>query len=223
MPAGSNPLLGTAPVTLAGLLERFPAESPPIGTAGAAVTILLREGSTEVEALLIERTERPTDPASGQVAFPGGRVEPSDGSLVRTALRELQEEVGLAEGDLAGPLRFVGSAHAFRFGITVGVFAGALGPTGSPPTALSADEVAHVFWLPRSALGETRRVQRETLHGLLEVPATVFENHVLWGFSRRILREFFGLPTEDEWGGPTFAPDPGRSRTGDADGSRSQG
>jgi 8-oxo-dGTP pyrophosphatase MutT (NUDIX family) len=66
------------------------------------VTILLRNGRSGVETLLIERTERPTDPASGQVAFPGGRVEESDGALVRTALRELQEEVGLTEGDLAG-------------------------------------------------------------------------------------------------------------------------
>jgi 8-oxo-dGTP pyrophosphatase MutT (NUDIX family) len=221
--SGPNPLVGSAPASLDGLLGRFPTESPPTGTAGAAVTVLLRDGRSEIETLLIERTERPTDPASGQVAFPGGRVEEGDGSLVRTALRELQEEVGLTEGDLAGPLRYFGSVHAARFGLTVGIFAGALGPAGAPPTVLSADEVAHVFWLPRSALGETRRVRRDTGRGFLEVPATVFEGHILWGFTRRVIRQFFGLPTEDEWGGPTFAPDPVRSRTGDADSSRTQG
>jgi 8-oxo-dGTP pyrophosphatase MutT (NUDIX family) len=187
------------------------------------VTILLREGRSEVEFLFIERTERPTDPASGQVAFPGGRVEESDGSLMVTALRELQEEVGLTETDLAEPLRYVSTEDAVRFGIKVAVFAASLGSGGHPPTALSAQEVAHVFWMPRSALGETRRVHRETVRGLQPVPATVFEGHILWGFSRRLIRQFVGLPTEDEWGGPAFAPDPSRSRTGDADSSRREG
>ncbi len=164
-------------------------------------------------------TERPTDPASGQVALPGGRVEDSDGSLRVTALRELEEEVGLTETDLAGPPRYVATENAFRFGLTVAVFAAELGSTARPPSVLSVDEVAHVFWLPRSALGSEKRVHRETDRGLLEVPATVFEGHVLWGFTRRLLREFYGLPKEDELGGPAFAPDPSRSRNGDADAS----
>ncbi|MGA8542854.1 MAG: CoA pyrophosphatase [Thermoplasmata archaeon] len=211
--------MGSAPKDIAGLLSRFPSVAPPIGSAGAAVTILLRQGLREVETLLIERTERPTDPASGQVALPGGRVEDSDGSLRVTALRELEEEVGLTETDLAGPPRYVATENAFRFGLTVAVFAAELGSTARPPSVLSVDEVAHVFWLPRSALGSEKRVHRETDRGLLEVPATVFEGHVLWGFTRRLLRQFYGLPKEDELGGPAFAPDPSRSRNGDADAS----
>ncbi|MGI0156328.1 MAG: NUDIX hydrolase, partial [Thermoplasmata archaeon] len=189
---------GSGPETIAELLDRFPAITPPTSTAGAAVTIVLRDGASEVETLLIERTERPTDPASGQVAFPGGRVEDSDGSLLATALRELEEEVGLTRADLGGPPRFVRAEHALRFGIRVGVFAAALGPTGGAPTAVSSEEVAHVFWLPRSGLDETRRVLRQTSRGFLEVPATVFEGHVLWGFTRRVVREFFGLRSDDE-------------------------
>lgn len=219
MPSGAGSPAGSAPEPIAELLERFPESSAPIGSAGAAVTILLRDGASEVETLLIERTERPTDRASGQVALPGGRVEDSDGSLADTALRELEEEVGLTRADLAGGLRYVRTEPAIRFGVRVAVFAGKLGPDGNPPTARSVEEVAHVFWLPRSRLLDTRRVHRETHLGLVAVPATVFEGHVLWGFTRRIVREFFGLSTEDEWGGPAFAPDPSRSRTGDADAS----
>ncbi len=223
MSAGASAQVGSAPATLEELLARVPEVSPPVGTAGAAVTILLRNGSTEVETLLIERTERPTDPASGQVAFPGGRVEDSDGSLSVTALRELEEEVGLTRADLAGSPRYVGTEDAFRFGMKVAVFAAALGPNGAAPTVLSAEEVAHVFWLPRSALGVTQRVHRETPRGLMEVLATIHEDHVLWGFTRRVIRDFFGLPTEDAWGGPAFAPDPSRQRGGDADASRTMG
>lgn len=223
MPAGASPRIGSAPETLEELLGRYPDSTPPTGSAGAAVILLLRNGFSEVETLLIERTERPSDPASGQVAFPGGHVEETDGSLRETALRELQEEVGLTRADLLGPPRYVTTENAIRFGLQVGVFAGVLGPNGRAPSALSRDEVAHVFWLPRSALGETRRVHRETGRGLMEVPATIYEGHVLWGFTRRLMRQFFDLSTEDERGGPPFAPDPGRGRTGDADASRRLG
>jgi 8-oxo-dGTP pyrophosphatase MutT (NUDIX family) len=223
VPAGPCSRVGSAPESIAELLGRFPESAPPTPTAGAAVTIVLRDGASEVETLLIERTERPTDPASGQVAFPGGRVEESDGTLAATALRELQEEVGLTPMDLIGPVHYVRTEHATHFGIDVGVFAAALGAESHPPTPLSVEEVAHVFWLPRSSLGLRHRVHRETSRGLVEVPATVYEGHVLWGFTRRVIREFFGLESDDEWGGPAFAPDPSRSRTGDADASRREG
>ncbi len=223
MAPAARPVAGTAPDRISDLLARFGDGAPPLGSAGAAVTIVLRDGESDIETLLIERTERPTDLASGQVAFPGGRSEDSDGSLRRTALRELQEEVGLAPSDLAGVPRFVAREPAVRFHVDVAVFAAELAPGAHPPTALSADEVAHVFWLPRSELAATRRVHRETGRGLVEVPATVFEGHILWGFTRRVLRSFFGLPTEDDGGGPVFAPDPARQRGPDADASVRQG
>jgi 8-oxo-dGTP pyrophosphatase MutT (NUDIX family) len=210
--SGERARVGSAPEELDALLGRFTEGAPPVGTAGAAVTILVRAGLSEVETLLIERTERATDPASGQVAFPGGHVDPADGSLEATARRELAEEVGLTENDLAGPLRFVSIQRAQRFGLSVAVFAGTISPTGSSPSPLSRDEVAHVFWLPRSALGRTVMVDRRTGYGARPVPATVFEGHVLWGFTRRVLREFLELPPEGDLGGPVFAPDRQRER-----------
>jgi len=197
---------GTAPRSVAELLSRFPAISPPVSTAGAAVVIVLREGRTEVETLLIERSERAEDPASGQVAFPGGHVADGDGSLVVTALRELEEEVGLTRSDLSGELRYVGTELAVHFGLKVGVFAGLLAPDAQAPTARSQDEVAHVFWLPRSALSGSAPIVRETSLGLAEVRATVYEHHILWGFTRRVICRFFGVTSQDEPIGPVFVP-----------------
>jgi 8-oxo-dGTP pyrophosphatase MutT (NUDIX family) len=201
-----TPDLGSAPQSVAELLDRYSDGSPPVGTAGAAVTIVLRNGAKEVEVLLIERAERATDPASGQVGLPGGHVEEVDSSMARTAARELREEVGLLETDLNGPLRYVETLEASRFRMHVAIFAGELAPGGGSPTVASRDEVAHVFWLPRSALAQTRPVARETGLGRVEVAATVFEGHVLWGFTRRVLRDFFGYPAQDLTGGPAFAP-----------------
>lgn len=208
MPGGPPALAGVAPRSLEALLRRFEPLVPPAFSAGAAVTIVLREGEQEVEVLLIERTVDPEDPASGQVALPGGHVAERDPSLVATALRELEEEVGLTETDLEGPLRYVGTRFAARFEIHVAVFAGRLAEEAGLPSVRSAEEVAHVFWLPRSALGVTRRVHRDTPLGFREFNASVVDGHVLWGFTRRVLRQFFELPTEDDLLGPSFAQMP---------------
>jgi len=199
---------GTAPRSLPDLLARFPVLAPPVSTAGAAVVIVLRDGREEVETLLIERAERESDPASGQVAFPGGHVAEADGSLAETALRELSEEVGLSRMDFAGELRYVDTVLAVRFGLKVGVFTVGLSPDASPPTPRSAEEVAHVFWLPRSALAGAHAIDRETSYGPAEVPATVYDGHILWGFTRRVLCQFFGISSRDELIGPVFVPHP---------------
>ncbi len=204
MAAGSAGRVGDAPEALAALLERYPVLAPPTPTAGAAVTIVLRNGLREVEALLIVRATNPDDPASGQIGLPGGRVAESDDSLLGTALRELEEEVGLTRSDLARDPRFVGTRPARAFNLHVGVFAAELGPHARAPATEDTKEVAHVFWLPRSALAGSRRVPRETVRGTVEVNATLVEGQVLWGFTRRVLRDFFGLPTEDDLGGPAL-------------------
>lgn len=154
---------------------------------------MLREGRSDVEVLLIERAVRTDDPASGQVGLPGGHAEEEDASLGATAIRELEEEVGLAASDLRDAPRYFGLAHASLFSLTVAVFAAELGPAGRTPTAHNVREVAHVFWLPVSELRRFRRVARDTSMGRRDVEAVVFDGHVLWGFTRRVLLDLFGV------------------------------
>ena len=189
-------------------LRRWRETAPSVAEAGAAVTIVLRRGADDVETLLIERAERTGDPASGQVALPGGHVDSDDRSLAAAALRELAEEVDLRAADLGGPPRYVRTLLATRFGLRVAVFAAALGAIGRPPRPADPREVAGVFWLPRRALEVTRTVDRDTPRGRLAVPATVFDGHILWGFTRRVLLEFFDLPVEEPVGSarPSSAP-----------------
>ncbi len=61
----------------------------------AAVALILREQSNQIELLLIERAIIPGDPWSGQLAFPGGRVAITDNNLCSTAIRETAEETGI--------------------------------------------------------------------------------------------------------------------------------
>lgn len=192
MTTGAAP--GAASARLAELLRSAADPPPPAGAAGAAVLILLRcDGANEeIEVLLIERSVRAGDPGSGQVGLPGGRFHRGDTTLRETALREAEEEVGIGPLDLAESPRYVATEHARAFGLEVAVFAAPLSPHGRAPGARSPEEVAGVFWLHSRRLSEVSRVPRETGRGPAEVDAAVFDGHVVWGFTRRILREFFG-------------------------------
>lgn len=62
----------------------------------AAVAVVLRESDQGAQALLVQRAHRPGDPWSGDMAFPGGRVDAVDElSASRAACRETAEEIGL--------------------------------------------------------------------------------------------------------------------------------
>jgi 8-oxo-dGTP pyrophosphatase MutT (NUDIX family) len=198
-------------------LGPLPRDAPPSDGAGAAVLAVLREGRSEIEALLLERAVRADDPASGQVSLPGGRRDAADSSLLATALREFEEEVGLARGDLEDAPRYLGSFPARAFDLRVAAFAAVLGG-GRAPSPRSLTEVADVFWLPLSAVSRPIRARRATREGLQDVDATMHEGHVVWGFTHRVLRVLWELVRAPsargaDPGGVRPASDPGSQST----------
>ncbi|MEM0129149.1 MAG: NUDIX domain-containing protein [Thermoplasmata archaeon] len=174
--------------SVAEILRAHP-PAAPIGrdAAHAAVLALLRTGAEGPEVLLIQRPHRTGDPASGQVSFPGGHVEPDDSSIMEAALREATEEVGVGVEDLAGPVRFAGIGAAFAERIPVGVFVAELRGDAGPPRRASPGEVDELFWLPLGRVDPPARVRVASSRGPREVDATVFEGHVVWGFTRNVL------------------------------------
>jgi 8-oxo-dGTP pyrophosphatase MutT (NUDIX family) len=174
-----------------------PVEALAAGTLPAAVAVILHEMQNEggIEALFIKRAERAGDPWSGQVAFPGGRREPSDADLLATAMRETREEVGidLRSATLLGAL----DDHAPRTPtlppVVVRPFVFAV--VERPPLELDG-EVQRAFWVPFSRLAEPGVYHDVTLsiRGTPRTfPAYQLGDDLIWGMTERIVTGFVEL------------------------------
>jgi 8-oxo-dGTP pyrophosphatase MutT (NUDIX family) len=151
----------------------------------AAVLIGLVERTSGPHLLLTQRTTHLRDHA-GQISFPGGRVERFDASIVATALREAQEEIGLdpAQVEVLGELAPYDTATGFRIHPVVGWL--------TPPFELRPDphEVEDVFELPLAFVVDPGNHRRQSFRrGPLTRTYYVlpYENRFIWGATAGIL------------------------------------
>jgi 8-oxo-dGTP pyrophosphatase MutT (NUDIX family) len=184
--------------------EKIP--SPEGGLTHAAVTLFLRQAERSASAdetgfsaeiLIIKRAVRAGDPWSGHLAFPGGRAEKADATLLDMAMREAEEEVGIDArhgGRVLGRLPTVRPLSTRLPPITVTPFV-ALAPQGAIPR-LQPLEVEDAFWMPLDELIRTGRaasVRWETIEGVREFPAFPSPRGRIWGITERILSSFIAL------------------------------
>jgi 8-oxo-dGTP pyrophosphatase MutT (NUDIX family) len=173
----------------AGLLGLIP------GLRRAAVAVVLRPDQRDACALLIRRTEREDDPWSGQMALPGGRVEPRDGGCVREAARrETHEEVGVdltRHGRWLGRLpdqQAIGRGRPLPMIISPQVYA----LQSEPELALDGREVAEALWVPLGALASghydgTHSWRAPGLPARLDLPCWRYRGRTIWGLTHRML------------------------------------
>ena len=169
-------------------------ETPyPAGILGtnpqpAAVLIPFLQKEDGWHLLLIRRTVMPHDRHSGQVAFPGGRCDPTDPDAVTAALREAQEEVGITPNDVRvlGRVRDMLTITNYRVTPIVGL-------VPWPYEFISQEEeVDRIFTIPLNWLIKpaNRAIQMRGLQLLgQDVPVIYFQEYdgeLLWGASARI-------------------------------------
>lgn len=159
----------------------------------AAVALVLRAVEARgLELLFIRRAEYAEDPWSGQVAFPGGRREPGDESLERTAIRETWEETGIdlaASGAIIGALDDVRPNTIVLPRVVVRPFVAAV---SSDAEIRESGEVAEAFWVPLDALREEAGWgDTEVTAGGIARTVHAFQHgeHTVWGMTERIVRQ----------------------------------
>lgn len=126
----------------------------------------------------------------GEISFPGGRYMESDGNLLATALRETEEEIGIAfsPSQVAGSLRPVRTMTSNHFIVPFVTMQGML-----PKYRIATDEVEAVIDAP---LVETlRSIEPDAEHHRLARDAYkfTFGSNVIWGATARILKQLNDL------------------------------
>ena len=155
------------------------------GSTAAAVLIPIIAHASGLTVLFTQRTQH-LKSHSGQVSFPGGRAEPGDASAEFTALREAEEEIGLARErvEILGRLPDYHTRSGFRVAPVIGL--------ARPPLELAPDprEVEAVFEVPLAFLMDERNRQHRTreFQGTT-VGFYVFEHErrVIWGATAGML------------------------------------
>ncbi|MDR1311968.1 MAG: CoA pyrophosphatase [Burkholderiaceae bacterium] len=158
--------------------------------AAVLVPIVVHD-EDDLRVLLTRRAAHLQDHA-GQISFPGGRVDLTDSSRIETALREMEEEVGVGRHcvDILGTLPEYLTGTGYRVMPVVSLV--------HPPFSIQTDpyEVAEVFevplsWLLTGANYERRsadipgRAERITFY------AVPYQSYMIWGATAGMLRNLF--------------------------------
>lgn len=160
---------------------------PPwkIKTADAAVALLLKPANQDFDILFVKRTVSPSDPWSGQIAFPGGKRDTEDENLKQTLVREVLEETNI---NLTRDCLFLGALKTLKSEVKLKLL---VAPfvilLEHEPVIVLNEELEGYLWMSLKKLRKCKGTAR--LH-LREVPAYLVEGSVIWGLTYRILERF---------------------------------
>ena len=160
----------------------------------AAVLVPMVRSEDDFHLVFIRRSDAVAS-HRGQVAFPGGRVDPTDTTLLDTALREAHEEVGI-NPELVDVLGGFPTISTIASGIRVAPFVGVL----KEPVIyqLQKSEVAQVFEVPLHTLGDPQyrgqyQWSREKDRPASNYPAIFYEGQTIWGLTLRITESLLDM------------------------------
>ncbi len=176
---------------LSGALDSH--EPQRVSQAGARDAAVLIPVVAEPEPTLLFTVRTETLRShKGQVSFPGGSIDPTDNDAIAAALRETQEEIGLAPA----AVEVLGELDTFPTYVSGYVVTPVVGWLGATPQLVpNPSEVAEVLAVPIGALTDNIRSEPGFSYSGRTFPteAWIWEEHVIWGVTARILRSFLDL------------------------------
>lgn len=162
---------------------------PPTDLKPAAVLVPILPRADGATVLLTKRTAKLSS-HPGQIAFPGGRADMEDATVLSTALREAREEVGLASDQvqLLGKMNPYKTGSGYDITPVIGLI--------KPPVEFvaSPDEVDEIFEVPLSFLMKSsnyQRLEREWKGAKRQTYAIPYETHYIWGVTAGILKTLY--------------------------------
>lgn len=169
----------------------FPVDVQAQSFIKAAVLVPFFEEAGELKLILTKRSTQVRH-HKGQICFPGGAHDPTDESLWATALREFEEELGVASAQIqyVSELAPVRTPTYFE----VKPFIGFL--PSDFEIKPNADEVESVLVIPAQHFRDDTQLrfeEREYFGRTFQVPFYSYESHDIWGVTGRILHKCMKL------------------------------
>ncbi len=162
----------------------WPRARPPADARPAAVLLLFGTGTRGPDVVLLRRADG-LNSHPGQVAFPGGGIDPADRGPVDAALREAAEEVGLRPADVR-PVALLPELHVPHSGFRVTpVVAYWVAPSEVRPVDLA--ETAAVARVSIARLTDPSYRLRVVRAGSPAGPAFLAPGMLVWGFTAGVL------------------------------------
>ncbi len=166
--------------------------SQSIAPEREAGVIMLLTDQPEPQVILTERAQKLSSHA-GEVAFPGGKRDPEDVSVLNTALREAQEEIGINPEDvrILGSLSQILSLHNLSVTPFVGIVPDQIALRPNP------HEIQSIFKAPLSYLMDKDNLRMNdfvTRTGRTRyVPSWRYQEYEIWGLTAWVIAEFLNL------------------------------
>ena len=160
----------------------------------AAVLVPLYVHRDDLHVIFTKRTDR-VENHKGEISFPGGARDPVDEDLIGTAVRESEEEIGLRPEhiEVIGQLDDVITVSDYH----VSVYVGRLHSHPSPYVWLPQEaEVAEILEVPLTHLRDEKNiieVPRRRNGELTLMEGWLWHDHVIWGATARMLRNFLDV------------------------------
>lgn len=171
--------------------QSYPYRSLNTNLPQAAVLIPLVKQDTGFNLIFTRRAPHMST-HGGEVAFPGGKKDDSDPSLMWTALRESREEIGL-DPQLVRIIGRCGSIVS-RFGLEVTPFVGVISQT--PELNANTDELDRIFSIPLDYLLDPNNLQTDLWqmrHHTYRMPSFRYGEYHVWGLTAIMLVEFLNI------------------------------